>query len=343
AKSIESAKLECEILQAVDGEEGLRLLTENRDDIKLILLDWQMPNIDGLEFMKAVVNVPEVSAIPIIMITASNTEDNRNMAYSVNPDLAGYLTKPCRPNDLIEAVKTVLYIKTMANDFSDPKKVDLEKYVDNIDDLLERFPDIDERFPDIDELLERFPDIDELYIQALFLTKIFKRVLKSRTNFKFSSEPYLERVPIIEFRKRMRVWGLEKFKNTTYLATINFFRTEKDRAEDVAVGALVLYIGEEYVLYLLRRLGYPDIEEEPEEMEEACGTLLNLVAGNFKTGLVQLGYEVPIMSHFTTGRNEMAGGVAYEGTQIEKYEISIELSGTKTMVLDLTMGHLDKK
>ena len=110
SKALEGANLNCEILQAVDGEDALKVLTEHRDDIKLILLDWQMPNVDGLEFMKAVVNVPEVSDIPIIMITASNTEENRNMAYSVNPDLAGYLTKPCRPNDLVDAVKRVLNI-----------------------------------------------------------------------------------------------------------------------------------------------------------------------------------------------------------------------------------------
>ncbi len=109
-KAIENASIKCEILQAADGEEALQVLTDNRDDIKLILLDWQMPNVDGLEFMRAVVNVPEVCAIPIIMITASNTEENRQMAYSVNPDLAGYLTKPCKPGDLVDCIKKVLNI-----------------------------------------------------------------------------------------------------------------------------------------------------------------------------------------------------------------------------------------
>ena len=108
ARALENADFECEILQAVDGEDALRVLTENREDINLILLDWQMPKVDGLEFMRAVVNVPEVADIPIIMITASNTEENRNMAYSVNPKLAGYLTKPCRPNSLIESIKKTL-------------------------------------------------------------------------------------------------------------------------------------------------------------------------------------------------------------------------------------------
>lgn len=110
AKAIEGANIDYDILQAVDGEEALKVLSDNRDDIKLILLDWQMPNVDGLEFMKAVVNVPEVCAIPIIMITASNTEENRQVAYSVNPDLAGYLTKPCKPGELVDCIKKALHL-----------------------------------------------------------------------------------------------------------------------------------------------------------------------------------------------------------------------------------------
>ncbi len=202
----------------------------------------------------------------------------------------------------------------------------LEKYVDNIH-----------------ELLERFPDINELYIQALLLAKTFKRVLKMRANFKLSAEPEMERVPIVEFRKKMRVWSLEKFNNTTYISVINFYNTVEDKKNDNALGAIVLYIGEEYISYLLKRLGYPDIEEEPEEFEAASGTLLNLIAGSFKSGLVQLGYQEPVMSHFSTYRGEVPGGVLYDTTQTEKYEIALELAGAKVVMLDLTMGATPKK
>ncbi|MCA9399645.1 MAG: response regulator, partial [Candidatus Omnitrophica bacterium] len=69
---------------------------------------WQMPNIDGIEFMQGVVNVPTVSNIPIIMITASGSEDNQKHARSVNPKLAGYVVKPYRPDDLVELIKKTL-------------------------------------------------------------------------------------------------------------------------------------------------------------------------------------------------------------------------------------------
>jgi len=100
--------VENEILQAVDGEEGLKILSENYQDIGLILLDWQMPKVDGLGFMRGVVNTPEVSSIPIIMITASGSEDNRKQAHDVNPNLAGYLVKPYKREQLIETIQQQL-------------------------------------------------------------------------------------------------------------------------------------------------------------------------------------------------------------------------------------------
>ena len=97
------------ILEAKDGEEALKILGENPQDICIILLDWQMPNMDGIGFMKAVRKVPAVAHIPIVMITASGSEDNKKQAREVNPDLAGYVVKPYSPVKLVEMISS--YIK----------------------------------------------------------------------------------------------------------------------------------------------------------------------------------------------------------------------------------------
>lgn len=94
-----------EILEATNGEEALKILAEKFRDICLILLDWQMPIVDGIEFMKAVVKVPEVASVPIIMITASGSEDNKKQARDVNPHLAGYVVKPYQSQVLIDLIK----------------------------------------------------------------------------------------------------------------------------------------------------------------------------------------------------------------------------------------------
>ena len=97
-----------EILQAEDGEQAMQVLATNYTDICLVLLDWQMPKISGIELMSGVVKIPELSNIPIIMVTASSSEENKRAAHQVNPNLAGYLVKPYKPEELLAAIKPFL-------------------------------------------------------------------------------------------------------------------------------------------------------------------------------------------------------------------------------------------
>ena len=94
-----------EVLEAKDGQEGLKVLSENLQDICLILLDWQMPNMNGIDFMKAVRQVPQAARIPIFMISASGSDENKQQAREANPDLAGYVVKPYSPVKLVELIR----------------------------------------------------------------------------------------------------------------------------------------------------------------------------------------------------------------------------------------------
>jgi len=97
-----------EILQAEDGEQAMEVLATNYSDICLMLLDWQMPKVSGIELMAGVVKIPELAQIPIIMVTASGSDENKRAAYQVNPNLAGFLVKPYKPEDLLAAVNPFL-------------------------------------------------------------------------------------------------------------------------------------------------------------------------------------------------------------------------------------------
>lgn len=97
-----------EFLQARDGDEALEVLGKNYKDICLILLDWQMPRVSGMEFMEGVIKVPVVAHIPIIMVSASGTDENKKKARAVNPSLGGYVVKPYQPEELVEAIKPFL-------------------------------------------------------------------------------------------------------------------------------------------------------------------------------------------------------------------------------------------
>ncbi|MDP8212908.1 MAG: response regulator [Candidatus Zapsychrus exili] len=107
-KCISIVGIDCEILEASDGEQGIEVLGNNYKDIGIILLDRQMPKMGGIEFMQAVVKVPIIKDIPIIMITASVSEEDKKIARDANPGLAGYVTKPYKSDKLAELIKALI-------------------------------------------------------------------------------------------------------------------------------------------------------------------------------------------------------------------------------------------
>ncbi len=101
-----------EVLQARSGEDGIQVLGTRYKEISLILLDWQMPEMSGIEFMQAVVKVPAVANITIVMVTASGTDENKKKAKEINPNLAGYIVKPYTPESVLEVVKPFVKLKS---------------------------------------------------------------------------------------------------------------------------------------------------------------------------------------------------------------------------------------
>jgi CheY-like chemotaxis protein len=100
-----------DFMQARTGEEAIDALGTRYKDIGLILLDWQMPGMSGMDFMEAVMKVPIVSGKPIIMVTASGTDKNKEKARAVNPSLAGYIVKPYTPESLLAVIRPYVNLK----------------------------------------------------------------------------------------------------------------------------------------------------------------------------------------------------------------------------------------
>lgn len=97
-----------EIIEVDDGEKALQMLADHHEEICVVLLDWQMPNMSGIEVLSAVSKVPVIASIPIIMVTASGSDENKKMAYEAHPQLAGYLVKPYKADDLIAIINPFL-------------------------------------------------------------------------------------------------------------------------------------------------------------------------------------------------------------------------------------------
>ncbi len=109
---LKGAGVQNEFLQARTGEEAMELLGTRYKEIALILLDWQMPKMSGMEFMETVMKVPPVANKMIVMITASGTDENKKKAKGVNPNLAGYVVKPYTPESLLESIRSHVKVKT---------------------------------------------------------------------------------------------------------------------------------------------------------------------------------------------------------------------------------------
>ena len=89
---------------AVDGLDGLLKLETMKPDI--MICDVMMPNLDGIEFVKAVRGHSETQRIPVIFLTAKT--DPRSMIDGINVGARFYVTKPFAIDDLLSKVRRAL-------------------------------------------------------------------------------------------------------------------------------------------------------------------------------------------------------------------------------------------
>ena len=91
-------------IRAINAEYANNIVKETIPD--LIVLDWMLPGMDGIEFAKRLRANSETKSIPIIMLTAKADEDNKIKGLNVGAD--DYLTKPFSPRELIARIKALL-------------------------------------------------------------------------------------------------------------------------------------------------------------------------------------------------------------------------------------------
>ena len=93
-----------EILQACDAVQALQLASEHRPD--LILMDIQLPDLDGLSVARTLKSDPATKHIPIVAMTAYDIVGDQ--ARAISKTCVGYTQKPVRPRELINLASAVL-------------------------------------------------------------------------------------------------------------------------------------------------------------------------------------------------------------------------------------------
>lgn len=95
-----------EVLEAENGDMGIKVLEKHGEEVALILLDWNMPGMNGLEVLKLVKADPRWAHIPVMMVTTEGEKD-----YIIKAIQAGaihYQTKPFTQEEMATRIMEAL-------------------------------------------------------------------------------------------------------------------------------------------------------------------------------------------------------------------------------------------
>jgi CheY-like chemotaxis protein len=106
-RAFERNKIRNPLWHAGNGEEALRVLRggEVPADRRLVLLDLNMPRMNGIEFLRELRADPELRSTPVVVLTTSDDERDRVDAFNLN--VAGYILKPVTFLNFVEAMATL--------------------------------------------------------------------------------------------------------------------------------------------------------------------------------------------------------------------------------------------
>jgi two-component system phosphate regulon response regulator PhoB len=91
--------------EASDGKQGLEVL-KREGDVDLVLLDWNLPDMDGIKLMRVWKAEENTATLPIIMLSARATEEDRVFALRAGAD--DYVSKPFSRSELLARIEAVL-------------------------------------------------------------------------------------------------------------------------------------------------------------------------------------------------------------------------------------------
>lgn len=97
-------KEDFDVIRTCDGEEALVLAVEEKPD--LVILDWMIANLSGIEVCRRLRRAPATANLPIVMLTARAEEADRIRGLETGAD--DYVTKPFSPRELVARIRALL-------------------------------------------------------------------------------------------------------------------------------------------------------------------------------------------------------------------------------------------
>ncbi|MGL2965817.1 response regulator [Flavobacterium sp. XGLA_31] len=103
---IKTLEMNHHIVEANNGEEALDILMAKNETPDIIVLDLNMPKINGLEFLSILKKDPVLKYIPAIILTTSNNYKDVLECYKIG--IAGYILKPLKYEDYVSRIQKLL-------------------------------------------------------------------------------------------------------------------------------------------------------------------------------------------------------------------------------------------
>jgi CheY-like chemotaxis protein len=105
-RTISLLKLKHTIHEAKNGEEALMFLEDRANIPDIILLDLNMPKINGIEFLRIIKKDEDLKHIPTIILTTSSNQKDLLECYKTG--MSGYVLKPLKYEDYVKKIEVVL-------------------------------------------------------------------------------------------------------------------------------------------------------------------------------------------------------------------------------------------
>ena len=105
-RAMSSLNMNHEVMEANNGEDGLELLLNKKYYPDIILLDLNMPKINGIEFLSILKDNESLKFIPTVILTTSSNEKDLQACYNIG--ISGYILKPLKYEDYIAKINLLL-------------------------------------------------------------------------------------------------------------------------------------------------------------------------------------------------------------------------------------------
>jgi len=112
-RSLKDLKVINRLDVAGNGEEAVEFLNEPRNDFPcLILLDINMPRMNGIEFLKIIKQDDRLKRIPVVVLTSSREEQDKMDSFGLG--IAGYMVKPADYQKFVEVIRAIDFYWTLS-------------------------------------------------------------------------------------------------------------------------------------------------------------------------------------------------------------------------------------